>query len=500
MASTQFSPDEPESMNVPVRRTAIRLEPDPGRVVNQIFVAGEELSTGASRASLVMQRVLAMTDKQVDALLDDTLQRFEHRHGQLADDLLAHFEAMGGRLRPRDDLSVARCMLIGAYATNEFSVEAAALCNPSIVAHPDQTGLQPGELRFVLSLRAIGEGHISSIEFRTGVVGASGNTVVVDDPATPLTSGRQSPARYDRANFLALLDRHGQGDELVGLVFDHLPATFSHLELETSLAELHTQVLTRYEDRVYIEQIRTVARSNYRFTFPEKSSLSQRVIRPHGPTEVNGMEDARFVRFIDEGSATYYATYTAFDGAHVSPQLLQTDDFTTFHVVQLTGPAAKNKGMALFPRRIGGRFVALSRWDRERNAVAFSSDAHHWGQPVEIQSPEQPWELIQIGNCGSPIETDEGWLVITHGVGPMRTYSLGAILLDLDDPTKVLGKLRRPLLSPNEYEREGYVPNVVYSCGALLHDQTLVLPYAYGDRSSTIAFIDLAELLDELCA
>jgi predicted GH43/DUF377 family glycosyl hydrolase len=485
-------------MTVPVRRSEIRLEPDVTRVVAQLFVAGEELTTGASRASRVMQRVLAMSDEQVELLLDDTLRRFEHRHLGFREGLLAHFEEIGDRLGSRRDLSEARRLLLGAYATNEYSLEPAALCNPSIVAHPDQTGLDAGQVRFVLSLRAVGEGHISSIEFRTGVAGPN-DAMDLEPAQSPISAGHLCPPRHDRAEFLALLEPHGPGDELLGQVFDNLPATFSGDELEASIAELHAKLLTRAEVRDSIERIRTVARSNYTVAFPVGTSLSQRVIRPRGPSERNGMEDARFVRFVDDDTVTYYATYTAFDGAKVSPQLLQTDDFATFTVAQLSGPAAQNKGMALFPRRIGGRYVSLSRWDRECNTVAFSDDAHHWGDSVDVQSPEQPWELIQIGNCGSPIETTEGWLIFTHGVGPMRTYSIGALLLDLDDPSKVRGKLREPLLSPDEREREGYVPNVVYTCGALLRDDTIVLPYAYGDRATSVAFIDVVDLLDALC-
>ena len=482
-----------------VRRTDVHLEPDPSRVVTQLFVAGEELSSGASRASPVMQRVLAMSDLQVERLLAETLARFENRHPHLRADLLEHFNQIGHRLGTSLDLSVDRRLLLGAYATNECSVEGAALCNPSIVAHPNQEGLDPGELRFVLSLRAVGEGHVSSIEFRTGISGP-GDRFALDDPGKLLTSGQLGSSRHELGTFRSLLDRHGHDDELVALVFDRLPAAFDGAELEASIARLPSQVHARSDTRETIDRIRAIARSNYTVDFPDDSSLGQRVIRPRGPSERNGMEDARFVRFVDDdGAATYYATYTAFDGAQVTPQLLQTDDFQTFSVAQLTGPAARNKGMAIFPRRIGGRFVALSRWDRERNAVTFSLDARQWETPHQIQAPEQPWELINIGNCGSPIETAEGWLVFTHGVGPMRTYSIGALLLDLDDPTTVRGKLAVPLLEPNAHEREGYVPNVVYTCGAMVHGQTVLLPYAHGDRETTLALIALPDLVDLLC-
>lgn len=492
---TEPVPDSLTSAGSLVRRTDVHLRPDPSRVLAQLFVAGEELSSGTSRASPLMQRILAMDDVQVEALLEDTRARFEDRHPRLATDLLGHFHQIGGRLVSSDDLPVARQMLIGAYATNECAIEAAALCNPSIVAHPDQGGLDAGQLRFVLSLRAVGEGHASSIEFRTGVVGTD-DRCRVDEPGRLAVSGELRPASHDQERFRRLLEPDA-GNEIVSLVLDVLPASFSDSELDAAIAGLHPQVLTRRAARAIVKRIRAVARSNYTVTFPAESHLGQRVLRPHGPAESHGMEDARFVRFVDDdGTVTYYATYTAFDGARVAPQLLQTDDFETFQVSQLAGRAATNKGMALFPRRIDGRYVALSRWDRERNAITTSADAHAWADPVEVQAPEQPWELIQVGNCGSPIETTEGWLVFTHGVGPMRTYSLGAMLLDLDDPTTVRAKLTEPLLSPGPGERDGYVPNVVYTCGAMVHEDTVVLPYAFGDRETKLALISLPDLVD----
>jgi predicted GH43/DUF377 family glycosyl hydrolase len=480
-----------------VRRSDVHLRPDPARVVAQLFVAGEELSSGASRANPVMQRVLAMSDLQAEVLLSDVLVRFQDRHPHLKADLLEHFNQVGDRLGAHTDLPVGRRMLLGAYATSEYAVEAAALCNPSIVPHPDQTGMNAGELRFVLSLRAVGEGHISSIEFRTGVAGPAGY-LRLDDPGPLVIGGKVRPSTYDRVSFGAVLGQNG-ANEIASLIFAALPPTFTGPELDAAIAGLHPQVVTRRNARDVIERIRVAANSNYTIDFPVTSDIGQRVIRPQGPTESHGMEDARFVRFVDDdGSVTYYATYTAFDGAHVAPQLIQTDDFVTFRISQLSGRAATNKGMALFPRRVRGQYVALSRWDRERNAITTSSDGRTWDDPVEVQAPQEPWELIQIGNCGSPIETAEGWLVFTHGVGPMRTYSLGAVLLDLDDPSTVRAKLTAPLLSPDLTERDGYVPNVVYTCGALLHQETIVLPYAHGDSETTMASIFLPDLLDLL--
>jgi predicted GH43/DUF377 family glycosyl hydrolase len=480
-----------------VRRVPLVLLPDPARVVNQLFVAGEEVTTGASRATTVMRRALDLSDGEVDVVLASVLERFSDRHVDLESDLLVHFDQIGDRIGTAG-LTRERRLLLGAFATSEYAVEAAALCNPSIVEHPDQSGLGAGQIRFVLSLRAIGEGHRSSIEFRTGIAGADGTLSV--DPPGPLTSvGQLQPARYDRSAFAALFaDRNA---EVASHVLGRLGEQFSRPELDESLAGVQPHVLRRPVARKVIDDIRAAADSNYTLSFAPGTTLDQRVLRPHGPSESNGMEDARMVRFTDDdGARRYWATYTAFDGSRVAPQVITTVDFATFTVSQLTGRAAVNKGMAIFPRRINGRYAALSRWDRERNAVATSADGRVWDDVAEVQAPEQPWELVQVGNCGSPIETPDGWLVLTHGVGPMRTYCLGAMLLDLDEPTTVRGKLTVPLLEPVGAEREGYVPNVVYSCGALRHGDTLILPYACGDQRTTFALVDLPGLLERLLA
>lgn len=480
------------------RRTSVHLRPDPSRVVNQLFVAGEEHAGGTSRVTTVMRRGLDLTDEQASSVLEAILTRFGDRHPHLSDDLLDHFDQISDRYEGAAALPLERRMLLGAYVTSEYAVEATALCNPSIVEHPDQTGLGAGQLRFVLSLRAIGEGHISSIEFRTGTVGP-GSDIRVDVPGPLAVAGRAESGQHDRRLFARLLDQPGHEPEVAALVLDRLPSSFSEEQLEGSIADLNPHAYTRHAARQTIESLRVAARNNYTVTFPASSALSERVLRPHGPSESRGMEDARMVRFTDDdASVTYYATYTAYDGAQVAPQLLATHDFLSFTVSQLRGRAATNKGFALFPRRVGGRYLALSRWDRERTTLTSSDDGHTWGDPVEVQRPEQPWELVQVGNCGSPLETSEGWLVITHGVGPMRTYCLGAMLLDLDDPRTVRGKLVEPLLEPSEDERNGYVPNVVYSCGALIHGDLLVLPYGFGDAETTFATADLPALLDRL--
>ncbi len=483
-----------------VRRLSPQLGPDPRRVLARLFVPGQEmLADGDSRAGGVIGRILALSDEEVATTLEATLVAFAGRHRELETIFERHFDLVAHRL-DQIELSEERRLLIGAYFTNEYSVEGAALFNPSIVLHPDQSQLGLGEARIVLSLRAVGEGHLSSIEFRTGVIDA-GSDVRIDDPGSVLVPGRPRPSVYERALFRGKLADLGEGGESAAFVLDALPERFTSLELELALADLGDQVLTRTAARETIEHIRLVAASNYDTVFPEDSAIGERVLWPMGPTESHGMEDARFVRFVDDdGTVTYYGTYTAFDGVHVAPQLLETVDFRSFRVTQMTGPAARNKGMALFPRRVDGRYVALSRWDRESNAIVTSDDCRSWGKAVTLQSPERPWELLQIGNCGSPLETPDGWLVLTHGVGPMRVYSIGALLLDLDDPTRVVARLPEPIMVPDASEREGYVPNVLYSCGALLHGDTVVLPYGIGDAAIGVAVIRLPDLLDRLRA
>jgi predicted GH43/DUF377 family glycosyl hydrolase len=392
----------------------------------------------------------------------------------------------------------ARRQLIGAYFTHEYSIEAAALGNPSIVAAPDQSALGVGEVRFVMSLRAIGEGHVSSIEFRTGVVGADAG-VRLDSPAEFAMTGDRRPHRLDKASFRAKLGDLGMVNEVSERVLSRLAEVFTMGELEAAIGTVDDDGVERSISGETTRLLHWLASSSYRVAFSSSVDISERVLFPNGPTESRGMEDARFVRFRDDdGSVTYYATYTAFDGHQILPQLLQTDDFTEFRVMTMSGRAAHNKGIAIFPRRIGGRYVALGRQDNVNNFLMTSHDIRAWTDATIIQEPKRPWELMQLGNCGSPLETEAGWLVITHGVGPMRRYTLGALLLDLDDPTRVLGHLAEPLLSPDADEREGYVPNVVYSCGSMIHAGHLIRPYGYADVGAGIATIPLDELLERL--
>ena len=484
-----------------IRRTSHVLRHDASRVIAKPYLPGEEIAPGeaGSRAGLLMARILALPEKDVSEVLGQVLRRFDKRHKRF-EDLLEHHFALVAHRAGDVALSRERRLLIGAYFTNEYSIEGAALFNPSLVLAPDQAGTAAGERRFVMSLRAVGEGHISSIEFRTGVI--DGASAMTFDPLGGylVTGDRTPPAHYEKAQFNAKLIELDAGNELARAVLDRLPERFTPAELELSLASLERDGPPHAISFETAKIMRVLAASSYVATFPTDSALSERVIFPAGPHETHGMEDARFVRFTEEdGSVTYYATYTAFDGYEIMPQLIQTDDFVSFRIGTLNGPAAQNKGMALFPRRVGGKFVMLSRRDRENLHLAISpTDVRHWSEVTELHRPSRPWELLQIGNCGSPIETPAGWLVVTHGVGPMRRYVIGALLLDLDDPRRVIGQLSEPLLTPEGMEREGYVPNVVYSCGAMLNGSDLVLPYGLSDAAVGVAVISVPDLLAAL--
>lgn len=481
-----------------VTRSPVQLSADSGRVITAVFVPGEELPEDFSRARAVLTRVMALTEDQVRSALDEVMAAFDGRHRYLREDFLRHFQDIASRIASDRPLSEERRLLIGAYFTREQSPEGAALTNPSIVAHPDQTGLQAGELRFVLSLRAVGEGHISCVEFRTGVVDSRGG-IRMDPPNGMVMKGIPRPIQFQRAAFEAQLGQLGALSEIAYRLLDALGPTFDKAAMLQAILALDHHHLRRAPAQEMVDHFHLVAANNYEVGFPPETALDERVLAPTGPAESHGIEDARFVRLVDnDGSCVYYATYTAYNGRQVAPHLLQTEDFLTFQAHQLSGPAARNKGMAVFPRRIGGRYRALSRWDRENISVTASYDMRSWGFATNIQAPKRPWELIQLGNCGSPIETSEGWLMLTHGVGAMRTYGIGATLLDLDDPTRVIGALAQPLLRPTADERRGYVPNVVYTCGALAHGDLLVLPYGFGDQAVGFATVDLPELLKEL--
>ena len=482
-----------------VRRTNHVLRPDPARVVSRIFLPGQEMPTvGESRSTAVLERVLLLSDSEVDDALAEAEMVFGHRHRELTTTWDSNAALVDHRVDKAAHLSPARRRLVGAYFTQEFAIEGAALFNPSMAEHPDQGGVPDGSVRFVMTVRAVGEGHVSSIELRTGQIDAYA-AVTFDPPPkfAVLPEGRM--ATYDRQAFERMLSDLGGDHTNSDFVLALLPATFSRVELELALTRLRAQRLTRGSAVRTIERFAWVADCSYSVEFDPASDLQERVLMPRSPAETHGVEDARLVRFRhDDGEREYLATYTAYDGRSVTSQLMRTPDFRRFESGTLSGPGSRNKGLALFPRRIGGRFLAVSRADRESNAITASVDLHHWDEPLLIQAPTEPWETVQLGNCGPPIETDDGWLVLTHGVGAMRRYSIGALLLDLDDPTVVLGRLTEPLLTPNDDERSGYVPNVVYSCGAMIHAGAVVLPYGCSDTESRVAVVDLDPLLAEL--
>jgi predicted GH43/DUF377 family glycosyl hydrolase len=477
-------------------RSPLRIRHDYTRVVSRLFIPGQELVGGSeSRAANTVERILELSEAEVETALEDLFERFEKRH----EDLSRIFDEHAHRVADYVSTSMTsqRRRLIGAAFTHEYSVEGAAVCNPSIVAHPDQHDVPDGSLRVVMSIRAVGEGHHSSICFRTGMIDAAGEFHLHDAQPFPMT-GTLATSQLNRELFHALLHDLGFDGETAASVLNNLSDHFTALELEAAVTRLQTQNDTRLNVVKTAGLLRLIAACFYQSSFDSDVDISRRVLWPSGPNEGNGMEDARFVQTSMVGLARYIASYTAFDGHSVSQQLLETDDFLSFNSSPLAGRGARNKGLAFFPRKVGGRYCALSRFDRESNAIAFSDDIHRWDDVAIAQVPVYSWEVVQLGNCGSPIELAQGWLVMTHGVGPMRTYGIGALLLDLDDPTHIIGQLPRPLLTPNADEQDGYVPNVVYSCGSLVHKGILHIPFGIADQSIGSATVPIDDLLAAL--
>jgi predicted GH43/DUF377 family glycosyl hydrolase len=476
-----------------VRRSSTILKPDQSRVLLRPFSPGD-----SQRASRIVARIVSIPEDRVGPLLEEISAEFSQRHEQIRKLFLERFEQVREMLLIDEGLSEERRLLIGSYFLAEYSLESAALFNPSMVPHPDQSGLPTGARRFILSLRATGEGHISSITFRTGVIHPD-HRIEVCAPTGFLTEPRQIPnPLYEKGLFTRKLIELGLTREFARRVMNKLGESFTLEELRASLQAEQFRLPDgmAQEDQSAAQGIWMLARSNYEVQFEPEQDLSERILFPATPSQRNGLEDARFVCFQNEdGTHVYYATFTAFDGKVVVPELVETSYFLRFRFITLNGPAAQNKGMALFPRKINGLYAMLSRQDNENIYLMFSDNVHFWNEHEVLLKPAFPWELIQLGNCGSPIETDAGWLVLSHGVGPMRKYCIGAFLLDRDDPSKVIGRLREPLLKPNENEREGYVPNVVYTCGALLHQGELIIPYGLADHATGFATVALDELL-----
>ena len=420
--------------SIALRRHPILLSPQCERVILRPFMPSDPTHVGA-----IADRVRRLSEDEVEQALADVRAEFASRHRWLESTLLANYARVLPHLGAEKSVSSSRRLLIGALFSGEYSLESAALMNPSIVMHPDQADVPDGGMRFSMSLRSVGEGHISSVQFRSGIIDAGGE-ISLDAPSGFACTAELKPDK-------------------------------------------------RFKKKKVV----------YAVDFPSTLSVDERVLFPVSANESHGIEDARFVRFVeDDQSVLYYATYTAYNGVSITPQLIETRDFLHFRVLTLSGSAIRNKGMALFPRRIGDQYVMLSRQDDDNVLIMFSRDPHHWSDARVVLRPAALWESVKIGNCGSPLETDAGWLVITHGVGPMRKYCLGAALLDLEDPTKVIGRLKTPLVCAQGSDREGYVPNVVYSCGSLLHGRTIVLPFALSDRTTTVETLSLDDLLDAL--
>lgn len=475
-----------------VNRHPERILGDAKRVITR-----PHLPENLQRISKIINRVLDLPEATAEAALAQVMVDFSDRHKDISMIFSRHFNEVKGYIPGNIVLGETQKALIGAYFTMEYSIESAALFNPSIVPHPDQSKLPDGSLRIVMSLRATGEGHLSSIVFRSGVL--DGDNVFTLDAKSEYVETPEvyRDAIYDRHIFHLKLIEMGADNEIMRHLLNKLMDTFTYQSLKRNIEVLRTEPTFPIESQNRtLEIVAWLADSNYEVYFQHDHLLSERVIFPTSKSESRGIEDARFVRFFnDDGQVTYYATYTAYNGVSILPQLIETKDFLHFKISTLNGQAVQNKGMALFPRKIRDRYVMLSRQDGENNRIMFSDNIHFWYESAIIQEPQQPWEFVQLGNCGSPLETSEGWLVLTHGVGPMRQYSIGAILLDIENPAQVIGYLESPLLVPHEEEREGYVPNVVYSCGSLIHKDELIIPYAMSDVMSGIATVKVDELL-----
>jgi predicted GH43/DUF377 family glycosyl hydrolase len=476
-----------------VKRKTNKIVGDTSRVITRLHLPHDRY-----RISKIIQRIMSLSETAAKNLIAQIMIDFSGRHEDIGHIFERHLNEVKNYLPRNAMLSDVQRALIGAYFTKEYSIESAALFNPSIVPHPDQSHLEKGSLRFIMSLRATGEGHVSSIVFRSGVLDRR-NTLFFDPISDFVeTPDRQLDPVYKRNPFQLKLNEMGASNEITAHILNQLPEDFTYNELIEKIGILRAepQFSETIQNRTF-EIIRWLADSNYEVGFHPDHRISERVIFPVSKNESRGIEDARFVQFFnDDGEVVYFATYTAYNGITILPQLIETKDFIRFNILTLNGKAVQNKGMALFPRKIGGRYAMLSRQDGENNHIMFSDNIHFWQESQIIQEPEYPWEFIQIGNCGSPLEIDEGWVVLTHGVGPMRQYCIGAVLLDLENPTKIIARLDEPLLAPHGKEREGYVPNVVYSCGAMIHNNELVIPYAMSDINSGIATVEVNELLN----
>ncbi len=522
-------------MQIAVSRKKFIFSPDPSRIIARF------LFLEPARSISIIRKVLAMSEKDVNIATSQLLRRYSRRHRNIS----RIFEKNFAKLAPifesieinEEDLSEPRKALIGSYFTMEYSIESAAFFNPSIMEDPDQSEVRSDEKRVIFSFRATGEGHISSIVFRSGILDRNNNLSI--EPVGKMLAEADVIKRhiYNKVSFIEkliemnptkknnslwILERRDQIKYLASIqtlsinedqikknslnqafspnfILDKLPDHFTYGELMKVLVIAKKDLSITEEHHKLINQMLWLASSHYEINFSIDSAISERVIFPVSATEQKGIEDARFVKFTDDdGEITYYATYTAYDGGAILPKLIKTTDFYNFKIIPINGEIAQNKGMALFPRKINGFYAMLCRMDGVNNYIAYSKSINIWHKAQIIQQPIYSWELVQIGNAGSPLETEDGWLIITHAVGPMREYTLGASLYQLDDPTIEIGRLTTPLMIPNEVEREGYVPNVIYSCGSIIHNNDLIIAYAMSDHTSSYATVDLRDLLNVL--
>ncbi|MFP9118571.1 glycoside hydrolase family 130 protein [Flavobacterium sp. RNTU_13] len=485
-------------MRLTVERKPVKVLPDTKRVIARFFFNGEE------RAIELVKKIMALDKDEVWSLISPLLQDFSKRHRNITRKLLrncervrAYIEMAGYDFKSLDE----DCkLLIGSYFTHEYSIESAAFFNPSIVPDPDQGNLEEGQLRVIISFRAVGEGHVSSVVFRRAIIDKNCNITVIPAGNYIDEAEKIHNLVYNKRLFITKASEADISDQFLQMVTEKLEDRFDYEQLKRVVNEARSQI-TDPATLLDLNQILALSDSYRRITFSKDTDISDRVIFPISDFESKGIEDARFVKFTDEnGKVAYYATYTAYDGYHIMPKLLKTFDFYEFKTSPLNGSGAKNKNLALFPRKINGKYAMLSRIDGWNNYLMYSDHINEWDDPIKIQAPEYPWEFVQIGNCGSPIETECGWLIITHSVGSMRRYCIGASLLDLNDPSIEIGRLKDPLIIPNPDEREGYVPNVVYSCGSIVHGEDLIIPYGLSDHSSGFATVKLQTLLDRLKA
>jgi len=483
-----------KATNIQVNRLPIELQPDSSRVITRFFGFGEE-----NRMRGIIARLLAIPEPSVATLLADLERDFRQIHSNIDDVFRENYAAVKRHIPNQDALSEARQRFIGACFTMEYAIESAALFNPSMVPAIDQSNVPPGSVRFLMSLRATGEGHLSSIVFRRGLVHSDGS-VTVDAPGRYSRQLKAAtPDHFEKAAFVRQLQTLDAWTKQAQTILSRLGDRFTRAELSNAIEEMRKQATVSGESQESNDTLLAVAQANYQIPLVPGTDVSEVVIFPYSDNERRGIEDLRLVQFTgNDGSVHYYGTYTAYNGFRIFPHLLEYSVGHNVQVHMLTGRCAKNKGMALFPRTIGGRYAMIARLDNENLFYMESDDVCFWDEAELLRGPVFPWEVIQIGNCGPPLQTEAGWLLLTHGVGPMRQYCIGAILLDLDDPRRVIGYTTEPILVPTGKERFGYVPNVVYSCGGMIHAGQLILPYAMSDVASSIAVINLQELLASL--